>query len=280
MILDGKMVAKKISDELRKKVAGFSRPPGLAFVLVGNNPASKTFVAMKKKKCVEIGIASMDKEFPESATEKEVLAHIEKLNHDSRVDGILVQLPLPAHISAAKVTETVLPEKDVDGFHPLNIGRTLLGEPYGFLPCTPRGIHELLLAYKIPIEGKHVVILGRSNIVGKPLAAILMQKKPGCNATVTVAHTLTSNIREIARLGDILVAAMGRPHFVTKEMVKPGAVVVDVGINRVGGKIVGDVDFESVAPLCSHITPVPGGVGPMTIVMLMANTILSFEKRC
>lgn len=278
-LIDGKKVAKKIEDELKKKIGGFPHPPGLAFIVVGNNPASKTFVAMKKKKCLEIGIASMDKEFPESATEHEILSHIDKLNKDVRVDGILVQLPLPAHISARKVMEHVLPEKDVDGFHPINMGRLLIGETNGFLPCTPHGIHTLLTSYKIPIEGKHAVILGRSNIVGKPLAAILMQKRAGCNATVTLAHSLTKDLPDITRSADILIAAMGRSHYVTKEMVKDGAVVIDVGINRVGGKIVGDVDFENVAPRCSYITPVPGGVGPMTIAMLMNNTILSYTQR-
>lgn len=235
---------------------------------------------MKKKKCLEIGIASMDKEFPDTASENELLAHIEKLNGDETVDGILVQLPLPAHISAQKVMEKIAPEKDVDGFHPLNVGRMLIGETSGFLPCTPHGIQALLAAYKIQVEGRHVVILGRSNIVGKPLAAILMQKREGCNATVTVAHSQTKNLREITKTADILVAAMGHPRFVTKEMIKPGAAIIDVGINRVGGKIVGDVDFESLLPLCSYITPVPGGVGPMTIAMLMSNTVVSFERRC
>jgi methylenetetrahydrofolate dehydrogenase (NADP+)/methenyltetrahydrofolate cyclohydrolase len=279
-LIDGRKTAKKIEDDLRKKLGAFSRPPGLAFVLVGSHPASKTYVAMKKKKCREIGIASIDKEFPETATENEVIVHIEKLNADPHVDGILVQLPLPGQISAQKVMERISPEKDVDGFHPVNMGRLLLGETNGFFPCTPHGIHMLLSAYKIPIEGKHVVILGRSNIVGKPLAAILMQKREGCNATVTIAHSLTKNLKEIAKSADILIAAMGHARFVSKEMVKPGAAVIDVGINRAGGKIVGDVDFENVAPLCSYITPVPGGVGPMTIAMLMSNTVLSYQKRC
>jgi methylenetetrahydrofolate dehydrogenase (NADP+)/methenyltetrahydrofolate cyclohydrolase len=277
-LIDGKKIAKKIEADLRKKVGTFSRPPGLAFVLVGNHPPSKTFVAMKKKKCLEIGIASKDKEFPDTVTEQELLLHIDKLNRDTEIDGILVQLPLPAHISVHRVMEKIAPEKDVDGFHPLNVGRMLIGETSGFLPCTPHGIQALLQAYRIPTEGKHVVILGRSNIVGKPLGAILMQKRAGANATVTIAHSQSHHLREITQSADILVAAIGKARFVTKEMVKPGAVVIDVGINRVGENIVGDVDFESVGPLCSYITPVPGGVGPMTIAMLMANTVLSYER--
>lgn len=278
-LIDGKEIAHKIEKELKKKVDAFPRPPGLAFVLVGDNPASRTFVNMKKKKCLEIGIASIDKEFPVSVSEYELLLHIEGLNKDSTVDGILVQLPLPKHISTQKVMEAILPDKDVDGFHPINVGKMLIGETDCFFPCTPLGIQTLLLRSKITIEGKHVVILGRSNIVGKPLAAMLMQKRLGCNATVTIANSLTENLQEIASSADILVAAMGRAHFVTKSMVKPGAVVIDVGINRTGSKIVGDVDFENVAPIASLITPVPGGVGPMTIVMLMSNTVLSFERK-
>jgi methylenetetrahydrofolate dehydrogenase (NADP+)/methenyltetrahydrofolate cyclohydrolase len=278
-LIDGKEIAHKIEKELKKKVDAFPRPPGLAFVLVGDNPASRTFVNMKKKKCLEIGIASIDKEFPASVSEYELLLHIEGLNKDSTVDGILVQLPLPKHISTQKVMESILPDKDVDGFNPFNVGKMFIGETDGFFPCTPLGIQTLLLKSKIDLEGKHVVILGRSNIVGKPLAAILMQKRTGCNATVTIANSLTKNLNEIASSADILVAAMGRAHFVTSSMVKPGAVVIDVGINRNGSKIVGDVDFENVAPIASLITPVPGGVGPMTIAMLMSNTVLSFERK-
>lgn len=278
-LIDGKEIAHKIEKELKRKVDSFPRPPGLAFVLVGDNPASRTFVNMKKKKCLEIGIASKDKEFPVSVSEYELLLHIEGLNKDSTVDGILVQLPLPKHISTQKVMESILPDKDVDGFNPYNVGKMFIGETDGFFPCTPLGIQTLLLKSKISLEGKHVVILGRSNIVGKPLAAILMQKRNGCNATVTIANSLTQNLKEISSSADVLVAAMGHAHFVTKSMVKPGAVVVDVGINRSGSKIVGDVDFENVAPITSHITPVPGGVGPMTIAMLMSNTVLSFERK-
>jgi methylenetetrahydrofolate dehydrogenase (NADP+)/methenyltetrahydrofolate cyclohydrolase len=278
-LIDGKHIARKIEHDLKKMIGTFTRPPGLAFVLVGENPASRTYVRMKKKKCTELGIVSIDKEFPESVSELELLAYIEKLNSNPEVDGILVQLPLPKHISTPKIMEAVSPEKDIDGFHPVNVGKMLLGEIDGFLPCTPYGIKVLLSSYKIQTAGKHVVILGRSNIVGKPMAAILMQKAPDCNATVTIAHSYTENLKEIARSADILIAAMGKPHFVTHDMVKKGAVVIDVGINRLGDKIAGDVDFEAVAPLTSHITPVPGGVGPMTIAMLMSNTVLSYERR-
>lgn len=278
-LIDGKQTAHRIEHDLKKLIGTFTRPPGLAFVLVGENPASRTYVRMKKKKCTELGIASKDKEFPESVSEHELLAHIAHLNSDPTVDGILVQLPLPKHISTPKVMEAVSPEKDVDGFNPINVGKMLLGETDGFLPCTPLGIKVLLSSHKISIAGKHLVILGRSNIVGKPLAAILMQKAPDCNATVTIAHSFTENLKELARSADVLIAAMGKPRFVTHDMVKKGAIVIDVGINRYGGKIVGDVDFDAVAPLVSRITPVPGGVGPMTIAMLMSNTVLSYERR-
>lgn len=278
-LIDGKGIATHIEHDLKKLVGTFTRPPGLAFVLVGENPASSAYVHMKKKKCNEIGIASKDREFPESVSEHNLLKHIAVLNADPLIDGILVQLPLPKHISTLKIMEAISPEKDVDGFHPINVGKMLLGDPTGFLPCTPYGIKVLLTHYKIPTAGKHVVILGRSNIVGKPLAAILMQKASDCNATVTLAHSFTENLKEITQSADILIAAMGHPHFVTRQMVKKGAVVIDVGINKMGGKMVGDVDFDSVSPLTSHITPVPGGVGPMTIAMLMSNTILSYERR-
>ncbi|HUD02033.1 MAG TPA: bifunctional 5,10-methylenetetrahydrofolate dehydrogenase/5,10-methenyltetrahydrofolate cyclohydrolase, partial [Rhabdochlamydiaceae bacterium] len=203
---------------------------------------------------------------------------IEKLNRDPAIDGILIQQPLPPHLKASTIMEAVDPNKDVDGFHPINMGRLLLGETNGFIPCTPEGIHRLLQAYKIPLKGKHVVILGRSNIVGKPLAALLIQKNPTANATVTIAHTATKHLKELTQSADILIAAMGSPHFVKAPMVKKGAVVIDVGINRNGSKIVGDVDFDRVAPLCSYITPVPGGIGPMTIAMLLSNTALSVER--
>jgi methylenetetrahydrofolate dehydrogenase (NADP+)/methenyltetrahydrofolate cyclohydrolase len=279
ILLDGKKIADQILKDLKKMIGTFTRPPGLAFVLVGEDPSSQTYVRMKKKKCIDIGIVSRDKHFPTDVAEKELIAHIKKLNQDEAVDGILIQQPLPPHLRASTLMETVDPDKDVDGFHPVNMGRLLLGETNGFIPCTPEGIRQLLQAYKVPVSGKHVVILGRSNIVGKPLAALLLQKNPHANATVTIAHTGTKNIKEVAHSADILIAAMGSPHFVKANMVKKGAVVVDVGINRNGSKIVGDVDFDAVAPLCSHITPVPGGIGPMTIAMLLSNTALSVEKK-
>jgi methylenetetrahydrofolate dehydrogenase (NADP+) / methenyltetrahydrofolate cyclohydrolase len=278
-LLDGKKVADQILKELRKTIGTFTRPPGLAFVIVGDDPASQTYVRNKKKKCADIGIVSKDKQFPADTSEKELIAHIQKLNQDPAIDGILIQQPLPPHLRASTLMEAVDPSKDVDGFNPVNMGRLLLGETNGFIPCTPLGIQKLLLAYDIPLDGKHVVILGRSNIVGKPLAALLMQKNPHANATVTVAHTGTKHLKELTLSADILVAAMGSPHFVKAPMVKKGAVVVDVGITRQGSKLVGDVDFDKVAPLASHITPVPGGVGPMTIAMLLSNTALSVEKK-
>ena len=276
-LLDGKKVADQIIKELKKTVGTFQTPPGLAFILIGSNSASQTYVRMKKKKCQEIGIVSKDLQFQEDISEKELFKHIQALNHDPTVDGILIQQPLPKHLLA--LVEAIDPSKDVDGFHPVNIGRLLLGETDGFVPCTPLGIQRLLWEYDISLEGKHVVILGRSNIVGKPLAALLVQKNPQANATVTLAHTATQNLTELTLSADILVAAMGSHHFVRSSMVKKGTVVIDVGINRHGSKITGDVDFDEVAPKTSFITPVPGGIGPMTIAMLMSNTLLSYERK-
>lgn len=284
MLLDGTKVAKSIENNIAQAVSECAgRKPGLAFVLVGDNPASRTYIRMKKKCCQEVGIVSFDCELPASVSEETLLHKIAELNRNPEVDGILVQLPLPDHINLHKVLSAVDPSKDVDGFHPINAGKLLMGEQDGFIPCTPHGIHVLLHHYQIPLLGKHVVIVGRSNIVGKPLAALLMQKAPHCNATVTVVHSLSENLKEICSSADILIAAMGKPRFIRKEMVKKGAVVIDVGINRLEEKgccsIVGDVDFEQVEPLCSHITPVPKGVGPMTIAMLLSNTLLSYQRR-
>lgn len=280
-LIDGRAIAFQIANEIREKIATLTgRPPGLAFVLVGQDPASKAYVMAKQKKCKEVGILSIDHQFPDDLSESKLLHEISHLNANPNIDGILVQLPLPAHISVQKVMETISPSKDVDGFHPINVGKMLIGEKDGFFPCTPYGIVTLLAHSDIPVEGKHVVIIGRSNIVGKPLAALLMQKAPHCNATVTIAHSQTHNLKEICQSADILIAAIGKPHFITANMVKPGAVVVDVGQNRLpNGKMVGDVDFDHVAPLSAHITPVPGGVGPMTIAMLLSNTLLSYESR-
>ena len=283
-LIDGIHVANRIDLRIKEALKHVKRAPGLAFVSVGDDPASRAYIRMKKKKCKEVGISSFDREFSENITEAQLLYEIDELNREPHVDGILVQLPLPPHISATSVMEKIDPSKDVDGFHPLNLGRMFLGELNGFLPCTPHGIHLLLTHYKIPLQGKHVVIVGRSNIVGKPLAAILMQKSPLCNATVTVAHSYTENLPALCKTADILVAAMGKPHFITRDMVKKGAVVIDVGISRskdAQGKarLVGDVDFKNVSPLTSYITPVPGGVGPMTIAMLLSNTLLSYQRR-
>jgi methylenetetrahydrofolate dehydrogenase (NADP+)/methenyltetrahydrofolate cyclohydrolase len=280
MLLDGKKVALEIQNKIAHKISSFQgRQPGLAFILVGENPASQSYVRSKKKACASVGIFSLVVELPASVSESDLLKQIDRLNRDPAIDGILVQLPLPKHINERLITAAIDPAKDVDGFHPMNVGKMLLGEENCFLPCTPNGIVLLLTEYQIPVEGKHVVILGRSNIVGKPLAAILMQKKNRCNATVTVAHSQSEHLAEIARSADILIAAIGRPNWVGKEMVKPGSTVIDVGINRLpDGKLVGDVDFNKVSEIAENISPVPGGIGPMTIAMLLQNTLLSFLK--
>lgn len=288
-IIDGKSISRQIKDEVRLEVERFSengRVPKLVTVLVGNNPASRVYVRNKIKACKEVGIESDHIALPEDTEEAELLSLIERLNTDSTVTGILVQLPLPEQISEDKVIRAISPQKDVDGFHPINLGLMLSGDlERAMLPCTPAGIIELLLRSGIKPEGKHAVVIGRSNIVGKPVASLLMQKYAGGNATVTVTHSRTRNLAEITSQADILIAAIGRPQFVTAEMVKKGAVVIDVGINRVPlseeerkgskktGRLVGDVAFEEVREVASLITPVPGGVGPMTIAMLMKNTL-------
>jgi methylenetetrahydrofolate dehydrogenase (NADP+)/methenyltetrahydrofolate cyclohydrolase len=286
-IISGKEVSIEIKEELKGRIASLKEKgvtPGLVVILVGEDPASQVYVRMKGKACEELGLYSDTKRFPEDLPEDELLELIEELNEDSRVHGILVQLPLPKHIDENKILLRIKPEKDVDGFHPVNVGKMLIGEP-GFLPCTPHGVQELLDRSGNDPEGKHVVVVGRSNIVGKPVAAILMQKKKGANATVTVCHSRTKDLPAMCRQADILIAAMGVPRFIKEDMVKEGAVVIDVGVNRVddpeakrGYRLVGDVDFEPVAAKASAITPVPGGVGPMTIVMLMMNTVISAEK--
>jgi len=278
-LLEGRSVAGHIMKELRKQVGTLTRPPGLSFILIGEHAASHSYVRMKKKRCAEIGIISTVHQLPETTSESHLLKLIQNLNQDPHIDGILVQQPLPPHLNTAKVVESVDPSKDVDGFHPLNLGKLLAGDPTGFIPCTPLGIQKLLESYEIPTDGKHVVILGRSSIVGKPLAALLVQKNPHANATVTLAHTGTKHLAELAKTADILVAAMGKPLFVKKSMVKPGAVIVDVGINRLGHQIVGDVDARDIEGIPSHITPVPGGVGPMTIAMLLSNTLVSITRK-
>jgi methylenetetrahydrofolate dehydrogenase (NADP+)/methenyltetrahydrofolate cyclohydrolase len=284
-LIDGKAIAKKITETLRASIENLvERKPGLAVLLIGDNPASCAYVKMKKKACAEVGIHSVVQHLPAAISQEFLLEKIKELNQDPTIDGILVQLPLPPHIDADLITASIAPSKDVDGLHPHNMGKLLLGQEGGFAPCTPSGIKILLIESGIKIDGKHVVIVGRSNLVGKPLAAILVQKNPSCNATVTLAHSATPNLADICLQADILVAAIGKPLFITSSMVKQGAVVVDVGINRVasaaGYALVGDVDFENVAPKCSAITPVPGGVGPMTIAQLLSNTWLSYQRSC
>jgi len=280
-LIDGNRIAKEIREELKKEVSLLTgRKPGLAFILIGEDPASQAYVRMKKKGCLETGIHSETLELSASISEDKLLSQITKLNQADHIDGILIQQPLPEHISESKIVQAVLPEKDVDGFHPVNIGKLLLGEEGGFAACTPLGVIKLLEKCEIDPTGKHVVIVGRSNIVGKPLAALLVQKKPYANATVTIAHSRTHNLAEICKQADILVAAMGKARFIQPEMVKEGATVIDVGINRAENKLIGDVDFEAVKDRCSAITPVPGGVGPMTIAMLLSNTLLSYKQRC
>lgn len=277
MIIDGKAVAAEIQEELKREVSSIrGRKPALAVILVGDHPASNLYVNRKSKACENVGIQSIQCRLPADISEQDLLKQIELYNTDPNVDGILIQLPLPPHIDETKILHSVLPKKDVDGFHPENLGKLLMGDRTGFVPCTPLGIRELLSRLKIDLQGKNVVIVGRSNIVGKPMAAMLMQR--GQNCTVTIAHSFSKNLPSITNKADILIVAIGKPKFVTKEMVKPGAIVIDVGINRENGKVVGDVDFEAVKEISSLITPVPGGVGPMTIAMLLTNTLKAYKK--
>lgn len=282
-LIDGKQIAQTIRAELASEITTLQEQhqltPGLAVVLVGENPASQVYVRMKNKACHDIGIYSEQHDLPVETSEADLLALIERLNQDPRIHGILVQLPLPDHIDEHRVLNTILPEKDVDGFHPVNIGKLLIGEP-GFKPCTPYGVQKMLVYAGVPIEGAHVVVVGRSNIVGKPIAAILMQKQPEANATVTVCHSRTKDLGAVTRQADILIAAIGRPEMITADMVSEEAVVIDVGVNRVdapdrpkGYRLVGDVKFDEVSQKCRAISPVPGGVGPMTITMLLYNTV-------
>ncbi|WP_048602246.1 bifunctional methylenetetrahydrofolate dehydrogenase/methenyltetrahydrofolate cyclohydrolase FolD [Rubeoparvulum massiliense] len=275
-LIDGKAIAKatrgRIKEEVTQmKAAGIT--PGLAVILVGENPASITYVRSKERACEQAGIYSRVIRHPATITEAELLQEIQQLNEDPSIHGILVQLPLPPHISEDLVIEAIRVEKDVDGFHPINTGNLVVGKP-GFVPCTPAGIMVMLEEMKIPIAGKHAVIVGRSNIVGKPMASLLLNQ----NATVTICHSKTVELGEITRQADILVAAVGKPNFISKAEVKPGAVVIDVGINRLPEGLVGDVNFEEVKEVASYITPVPGGVGPMTITMLLENTIQACKQ--
>lgn len=276
-LIDGRAVAKAFKEEIAEKTAQMIENgihPHLAVVLVGENPASQVYVRNKENGCIKAGIRSTVIRLEESCTQEELEKTVVSLNEDASVHGILVQLPLPKHLDEARVLRLIDPDKDVDGFHAMNSGRLMNGQP-GFVPCTPLGVMKLLESYGINPAGKHAVVIGRSNIVGKPMAMLLLQ----ANATVTICHSRTQNLAEITRQADILVAAVGRANFVTADMVKPGAAVIDVGINRVDGKIVGDVDFDAVSEVAGHITPVPGGVGQMTIAMLLANTLDAAVKR-
>ena len=288
-IIDGKQVAAEIRLELAKELAQLKADsgivPGLAVILLGEDPASKSYVSAKEKACAEIGIYSDDNRLPAETSEAELLALIEQLNQDDRIHGILVQLPLPRHINEAAVINAISPEKDVDGFHPVNLGRMMIGEK-SFLPCTPHGVLQLLRRKNVPIAGAEVVIVGRSNIVGKPLANIMMQKSDMGNATVTVCHTRSRDLGAHTRKADILIAAAGRPNTISADMVRDGAVIIDVGVNRVedpsakrGYRLVGDVDYEAVKEKAAMITPVPGGVGPMTITMLLHNTVQAAKAK-
>lgn len=287
-IIDGKRIAAEVGQELKARVEALVSHgimPGLGVVLVGDDPASVSYVNSKSKSCAELGIFEQTIRLPAEVAEDEVLTVVDRLNKDSRFHGILVQLPLPEHIDDSRVITAILPEKDVDCFHPINVGLLLIGKPY-FLPCTPHGVWQLLLRSGYDVSGKHVVICGRSNLVGKPLAVILMQKQKGANATVTICHTGTRDLAHFTRQADILVAAAGSPGVIKADMVKNGAVVIDVGINRVrdpskksGFRLVGDVDFDAVKERVEAITPVPGGVGPMTVAMLLLNTVLAAEKK-
>jgi len=282
-LIDGRSIAEKVYVDLRREIADLKSKgvtPGLAVVLVGDNPASRTYVRSKDKMSRELGLHSVKLELPASTTQSDLLNRVEELNRDPKVHGILVQSPPPKQIDEAAIVRALDPRKDVDGFHPLNMAKLAMGDPTGFVPCTPLGVQRLLIESKIDIAGAHVVVLGRSMIVGKPVALLLMQKAKGGDATVTVAHSRSKNLEEITCSADILIAAIGRAHFVKADHVRDGAVVIDVGINRVddpsterGYRLVGDVAFAEVAPKAKAITPVPGGVGPMTIAMLMSNTV-------
>jgi len=286
-IIDGKQIAAEIRAELKDEVARLKEQgivPGLGVILVGEDPASQSYVTSKERACEEMGIYSDDNRLPAETSQAELLSLVRRMNDDPKINGILVQLPLPGQLDESEVLLAIDPSKDVDGFHPVSVGKMMIGEKT-FLPCTPHGVVQLLIRSGVKIEGAHVVIVGRSNIVGKPLANMLIQKSPTGNATVTVCHTRTKDVAAYTRQADIVIAAAGRPNTVTADMVKDGAVVIDVGVNRVedasrkrGYRLVGDVDFEAVREKASFITPVPGGVGPMTITMLLYNTVESARR--
>jgi len=282
-LIDGRGIAERVYVDLRREIAELKSKgvtPGLAVVLVGDDPASRAYVRSKDKMSRELGLHSVKLELPELTSQVELLARVEDLNRDPAIHGILVQSPPPKQIDEAAIVRALDPRKDVDGFHPLNVAKLAMGDPTGFVPCTPLGVQRLLIESKIDIAGAHVVVLGRSMIVGKPVALLLMQKAKGGDATVTVAHSRTKNLGQVTHSADILIAAIGRAHFVKADHIREGAIVIDVGINRVddstnprGYRLVGDVAFDEVAPKAKAITPVPGGVGPMTIAMLMSNTV-------
>jgi methylenetetrahydrofolate dehydrogenase (NADP+)/methenyltetrahydrofolate cyclohydrolase len=288
-LLDGKLTSNQLKDEIAEQVEQLlldgGKKPHLAAILVGNNGASETYVNAKVKACEKVGFNSTLIRLDESVTEEELLNEVKKVNENNDIDGLIVQLPLPNHISEIKVTETIVPEKDVDGFHPVNLGKMVLNLP-SYLPATPAGIVELLDRYDVETSGKHCVVIGRSHIVGSPMSILMARNTKVGNCTVTLTHSRTTNLLEITRTADILIVALGKPEFVTKNMVKEGAVVVDVGITRVksdktksGWKLKGDVAFDEVAPKCSYITPVPGGVGPMTIASLLKNTLIAARSK-
>jgi len=287
-IIDGKAIAEEMRADLANEIEALTKAgvtPGLAVVLVGEDPASQVYVRMKGKACEKIGIYSETIKLPAETSEAELLAVIDRLNADPKIHGMLVQLPLPKQINEQKVLLRIVPEKDADGFHPVNVGKVLTGDPTAFRPATPYGVQQMMIRSGVDICGAHAVIVGRSNIVGKPMASLLVQKADGANATVTVCHSRTRNLPEVTRQGDILIAAIGQPEFVKADMIKPGAVVIDVGTNRVddpstekGYRLVGDVEFEKAKEVASAISPVPGGVGPMTITMLLCNTVQAAKQ--
>ena len=288
-LIDGRAIAKEVHAETDSRVVALKAGgvvPSLIFIRVGEDPASRVYVGMKERSAMKLGIRSQTVVLPNETPEVELLDLVKQFNDDDSVHGILVQAPLPSHIDETKVFSMVSPAKDIDGFHPINAGKLILGEKSGFVPCTPGGVHELLIRSSVSVEGSEVVILGRGNIVGKPMAAILCQKKVHSNATVTICHSRTRNIARYCRSADIIIAAMGVPEFVKADMVRPGATIIDVGVNRVedpsqekGYRLMGDVDFKGVQPVAGKITPNPGGVGPMTIAMLMRNTVLAAEQQ-
>ncbi|MDB4665380.1 bifunctional 5,10-methylene-tetrahydrofolate dehydrogenase/5,10-methylene-tetrahydrofolate cyclohydrolase [Verrucomicrobia bacterium] len=288
-LIDGRRIAATIHSETVARVGQLKDSgvtPGLVFIRVGEDPASRVYVGMKERKCHDLGIHSSTLVLENDTSQSHLLGVLEEYNQDPRVHGILVQAPLPRHMDETVVYATVNPSKDVDGFHPVNVGKLMLHQPGGFLPCTPAGVHELLIRTDCPLEGAEVVVLGRGNIVGKPMASMLMQKSKNANATVTLCHSRSRNIAEHCRRADVIIAALGVPEFVTEDMIKPGAVVIDVGVNRIsdpgsktGSRLVGDIDFHAVQPKAGAITPNPGGVGPMTIAMLMRNTVIAAEQQ-